>query len=123
MAWGAKQSFTDQTAINNTVEEFLAAVTLNPRELCHVQLKLDNEHASAVTDSLQVSVYTTLDATSEVWDVFPFMQFTVKPATINAEYFAFTIMGVRKFRIGGLSTGATNTYTMGGSYMLDGVNA
>lgn len=79
--------------------------------------------ARDVTDSLQVSVYTTLDASSEVWDVFPFMQFTIKPATINAEYFAFTVMGVRKFRIGGLSTGATNTYTMGGAYMLDGVSA
>ncbi|MEQ1887573.1 MAG: hypothetical protein ABL951_00155 [Alphaproteobacteria bacterium] len=123
MAWGSKQNFTDQTAINNTAEEFLASVTLNPRELCHVQLKIDNEHASAVTDSLQVSVYTTLDASSETWDVFAFMQFTIKPATINAEYFAFTVMGVRKFRIGGLSTGATNTYTMGGAYMLDGVSA
>ena len=123
MAWGTKTGFTGQTGINNTTEEFLEAVTLNPRELCHVQLKLDNEHASAVTDSLQVSVYTTLDASSEVWDVFPFMQFTIKPATINAEYFAFTVMGVRKFRIGGLSTGATNTYTMGGAYMLDGVSA
>lgn len=123
MAWGSKTAFTDQTLINNTAEEYLAGVTLNPRELCHVQLKIDNEHASAVTDSLQVSVYTTLDASSEVWDTFPFMQFTIKPATINAEYFAFTIMGVRKFRIGGLSTGATNTYTMGGAYMMDGVNA
>lgn len=123
MAWGAKQSFTDQTVINNTVEEFLAAVTLNPRELCQVQIKLDNEHASAVTDSLVVSVYTSADDTSEVWDVFPFMQFTIKPATINAEYFSFTVMGVRKFRIGGLSSGATNTYTMGGGYRLDGVSA
>ncbi len=123
MAWGSKQSFTDQTAINNTTEEFLASVTLNPRELAHVQLKIDNEHASAVTDSLVVSVYTTLDTASEQWDVFPFMQFTIKPATINAEYFAFTVIGVRKFRIGGLSTGATNAYTMGGAYMLDGVSA
>jgi hypothetical protein len=122
MAWGTKTAFTDQTAINNTTEEYLAAVTLNPRELCHVQLKMDNESAS-VTDSLQVSVYTTLDAASETWDNFPFMQFTIRPATINAEYFAFTVMGIKKFRIGGLSTGATNTYTMGGAYMLDGVSA
>ncbi|MDP1670772.1 MAG: hypothetical protein ACSLFL_16155 [Alphaproteobacteria bacterium] len=123
MAWGAKQNFTDQTAINNSTEKFLGSVTLNPRELCHVQLKIDNEHASAVTDSLQVSVYTTLDTAAETWDIFPFMQFTIKPATISAEYFAFTVMGVRKFRIGGLSTGAANTYTMGGAYMLDGVSA
>lgn len=123
MAWGTKTAFTDQTAINNSVEEFLEGVTLNPRELAHVQVKIDNEHASAVTDSLQMSVYTTLDDSSETWDTQPFMQFTIKPATINAEYFAFTVMGVRRFRIGGLSTGATNTYTMGGSYRLDGVNA
>ena len=123
MAWGTKQSFSDQTAINNTVEEFLAAVTLNPRELAHVQLKIDNEHASAVTDALTVSVYTTLDDSSETWDSTPFMQFTHKPATVSAEYVAFTVMGVRKFRIGGLSAGGTNTYTMGGSYRLDGVSA
>lgn len=122
MTWGTKTAFTDQTAINNTIEKYLGFVTLNPRELCHVQLKVDNESAS-VTDSLQVSVYTTLDAASETWDSFPFMQFTIKPATINAEYFAFTIMGVKKFRIGGLSTGAANTYTLGGAYMLDGVSA
>lgn len=123
MAWGSKQSFTDQTLINNSTEEFLAAVSLNPRELCHVQLKVDNEHASAVTDSLVVSVYTTLDTASETWDVLPFMQFTIKPASINAEYIAFVISGVRRFRIGGLSSGATNTYTMGGAYILDGVSA
>ncbi|MFZ5930864.1 MAG: hypothetical protein ACOY15_06585 [Pseudomonadota bacterium] len=123
MAWGTKTAFTDQTAINNTVEEYLAAVTLNPRELAHVQLKIDNEHGSLVTDSLQVSVYTTLDAATETWDSFPFMQFTIKPTSVSAEYFAFTVMGVKKFRIGGLVTGATNTYTMGGSYMLDGVSA
>lgn len=123
MAWGAIQNFTAQTAINNTTEEFLEAVTLNPREIAHIQLSIDNEHASAVTDSLQISVYTTLDASSEVWDVFPFMQFTIKPATINAEYYSFTIMGVYKFRIGGLSTGATNTYTLDGTYRLDGVSA
>ncbi|HAK64016.1 MAG: hypothetical protein ACOY17_05340 [Pseudomonadota bacterium] len=123
MAWGSKQNFTDQTAINGATEKFLAAVSLNPRELAHVQLKIDNEHASAVTDGLQVSVYTTLDDASETWDSAPFMQFTHKPATVSAEYFAFTVMGVKKFRIGGLSTGAANTYTMGGSYRLDGVSA
>lgn len=123
MAWGSKTAYTDVTAVNNTTEEFLEAVSLNPREICHVQLKVDNEHASAVTDSLIVSVYTTLDASSETWDVFPYMQFTMKPTTVSAEYFSFTIMGVYRFRIGGLSTGATNAYTMGGNYRLDGVNA
>ncbi|MEQ1888905.1 MAG: hypothetical protein ABL951_06960 [Alphaproteobacteria bacterium] len=123
MAWASEAAFTDQTAINNSTEEFLDAVSLNPRELCHVQLKLDNEHGSVVTDSLQVSVYATLDESSEVWDTHPLMQFTIKPNSVSAEYFSFAVMGVRKFRIGGLSTGATNTYTMGGTYRLDGVSA
>lgn len=123
MAWGSEQSFTDQTVINNSVEEFLEAVTLNPYEVAHVQLKIDNEHASAVTDALQISVYTTIDATSEVWDTDPFMRFEYKPSTINAEYKSLLIMGVRKFRFGALSKGATNTYTFGGTYMLNGVSA
>ncbi|HAK63586.1 MAG TPA: hypothetical protein DCO82_10150 [Alphaproteobacteria bacterium] len=122
MAWATKQTFGDQNSINNSTEKFLTAVTLNPRELCHVQLLVDNEHASTVTDALIISVYTTLDDSSETWDSVPIMQFRHLPATVSAEYVAFTIMGVRKFRIGGLSAGG-NTYTMGGAYRLDGVNA
>lgn len=123
MTWGTKQSFTDQTAISNTTEKFLAAVTLNPRELCHVQMKIDNEHASTVTDSAVISVYTTPDDSSEVWDAAPLFQFLHKPATVSAEYLSFMIMGVPKFRIGVLSSGSTNTYTAGGSYRKDGVSA
>ena len=123
MAWGSKTGFTGQTGINNTTEEFLEAVTMNPYEQCHVQLEVDNEHASTVTDGLIISVYGTLDAATEQWDSTPFMQFTHKPATVSAEYVSFMVTGFYKFRIGGLSTGATNTYTMGGAYMLDGVSA
>lgn len=123
MAWGSKTTFTDQTGINNTTEKFLDIVTLNPRELCHVQMKIDNEHASTVTDSAIISVYTTNDDSSETWDTVPLMQFIHKPATVSAEYLSFSIMGVPKFRIGVLSSGSTNTYTAGGSYKLDGVSA
>ena len=123
MAWGTKTGFTGQTGINNTTEEFLDAVTLNPREICHIQLSVDNEHASTVTDSLIISVYTTLDASSEVWDSAPFMQMTIKPPTVSAYLVPLTITGVYKFRIGGLSSGATNTYAFDGDYRVDGVSA
>lgn len=123
MAWGSKTPFTAVTAVNNTTEEFLEAVTMNPYEVCHVQLQVDNEHASAVTDALIISVYGTLDASTEQWDTVPFMQFTHKPATVSAEYLSFTISGVYKFRIGALSAGATNTYTLDGDYRLNGVSA
>jgi hypothetical protein len=124
MPWGADTAFTSATAINNTVEEFLEDVALNPRELCHVQLEVDNEHASTVTDDLIVSVYTTLDDTAEVWDDFPLLRFTVTPSGVAVERIAFVVgPGIFKFRIGGLSSGATDTYTMGGDYRIDGVNA
>lgn len=123
MAWGTKTDFTAQTGINNTTEEFLEAVTMNPYEQCHVQLQVDNEHASTVTDGLIISLYGTLDAATEQWDTVPFMQFTHKPATVSAEYVSFMVTGVYKFRIGGLSAGATNTYTLDGSYRLNGVSA
>ena len=123
MAWGSKTGFTGQTGINNTTEEFLEAVTMNPYEQCHVQLEVDNEHASTVTDGLIISVYGTLDAATEQWDSTPFMQFTHKPATVSAEYVSFMVTGFYKFRIGGLSAGATNTYALDGTYRLNGVSA
>lgn len=123
MAWGGKTDFTAVTAVNNTTEEFLEAVTMNPYEVCDVQLLIDNEHASAVTDAAIISLYGTLDASTEQWDTVPFMQFNHKPATVSAEYLSFTVAGVYKFRIGVLSAGATNTYTVDGSYRLNGVSA
>lgn len=123
MAWGDKQNFDAQTGINNTTEEFLNAVTLNPYEVCHVQLFVDNEHATTVTDGLIISVYGTLDAATEQWDTVPFMQFVHKPTTVSVENVPLIISGVYKFRIGGLSAGATNTYTLDGSYRLNGVSA
>ena len=124
MAWGTKTDFTAQTGINNTTEEFLEAVTLNPYEICDVQLLVDNEHASAVTDALIISLYGTLDASTEQWDTVPFMQFTHKPALVSvSEYVSFTVAGVYKFRIGGKSSGGNDTYTLDGSYRLNGVSA
>ncbi len=121
VAWGADTALTTQTAINNTVEEFLhgagLGIDLSAGLQAHIQLEVDNEGASVV-DDLIVSIYTSLDITSEVWDDAPFMQFTITPSGIALERHAFVVSGVYKFRIGCLSSGATDAYTAGGDYRV-----
>ena len=126
MAWGSKTTLGSQTAIDNTTEEFLPSagggVSLNPGETVHVQLEIDNEHGSTVTDACEIRIYTSLDASTEDWDEVAWQAFTHKPATIAAEDYSFLISGVYRFRIGIKSAGATNTYTVSGNYRSNGVS-
>ncbi len=117
VVWGADTALTTQTAINNTVEEFLGTIDLSTALQAHVQLEVDNESGS-ITDDLIVNIYSTLDATSEVFDDEPFMQFTITPSGIALERHAFVVSGIYKFRIGCLSSGATDVYTAGGDYRV-----
>ncbi len=121
VTWGADIALTTQSVINNTVEEFLHAtglgIAMAGALACHVQLEVDIESGSVV-DDLLVAVYTTLDADTEVWDDVPFFSFSHTPAGIALERVAFIVSGVYKFRIGCLSSGATDTYTAGGDYRL-----
>lgn len=121
VTWGAKTALTTQTAINNTTEEFLhgsgLGITLATGLSCHVQLEVDNE-AGSVTDDLLVAIYTTLDDSSAVWDDVAFMSFAHTPAGIALERVAFIVSGVYHFRIGVLSSGATDTYGAGGDYRI-----
>lgn len=125
MAWGSDTSLGSQTAIDNSTEEYLPSagggVTLNPGETCHVQLGIDNESGS-VTDAVEIRVYTTLDATSEDWDEHAWQTFSVTPTAITEEDYSFLVSGVYKFRIGLLSAGATDTYTVNGNYRLNGIS-
>lgn len=118
VAWGADTALTTQTAIDNSTEEFLGIIDLAAGLQAHVQLEVDNEHADTVTDDLIVNVYTTLDASSEVWDDEPFMTFQITPAAVALERHSFVVSGVYKFRIGCLSSGTTNTYAAGGDYRV-----
>ncbi len=121
VAWGADTALTTQTAINNTVEEFLhgagLGIDLSTGLQAHIQLEVDNESGSVV-DDLIVSIYTSLDDASEVWDDAAFMQFTITPSGIALERHAFVVSGVYKFRIGVLSSGAADLYTAGGDYRV-----
>ena len=126
MAWGSDTSLGSQTAINNTTEEFLPSagggISLNPGETCHVQLGIDNEHATTVTDAVEIRIYTTLDDTSEDWDEVAWQTFSVLPTAVTERDYSFLVSGVYKFRIGLLSAGATNTYTVNGNYRLNGIS-
>ena len=114
--WGSDTALTTQTAIDNSTEEFMGTIDLATALSAHIQLEIDNEDGSSVTDDVIISVYATLDASSEVFDDVAMMAFRITPAAITLERMSFVVSGVYKFRIGALSAGATDTYAVGGDY-------
>ena len=52
---------------------------VNPRETAHVQVSVD--FPGSPTDHAIIAVYTTLDDTSEVWDLIPMMEFLLENTT------------------------------------------
>ena len=120
MAWGADTSATQLTSI--TTEQFFDATPqLNPRETAHVQVSVD--FPVTPTDHLIVAVYTTLDVSSEVWDIIPMMEFLLEN-TSDPNRISFLVTGVYKFRVGVRRSGSTDTITSADlSYRVDGVNA
>ncbi len=67
-------------------------------------------------------MYTTLDDTSEVWDVIPMMEFLIENTT-DPNRISFLVTGVYKFRVGVRRSGSTDTITSADlSYRKDGVN-
>lgn len=120
MAWGSDTAATQLTGI--TTEQFFDQVpTLNPRETAHLQLSVD--FPSSPADHAVVAVYTTLDDTSEVWDLIPMMEFLIENTT-DPNRISFVVTGVYKFRVGVRRSGSTDTITGADmSLRKDGVNA
>ena len=73
MAWGSKTQIETAASVAGT-ELFSDKVDLNPGEQAHVQVVANS---GGTTDNLIISVYTTLDATSENWDTVPLFSFIV----------------------------------------------
>ena len=117
VTWSADTALTTQTAIDNSTEEFIGTIDLASGLSAHIQLEIDNESGS-VTDAVIISVYATLDATSEVFDDAPYMTFSILPSGIALERHPLVVSGIYKFRIGVLSSGATDTYAVGGDYRV-----
>jgi hypothetical protein len=105
-----------------TTEQFFNQVpTLNPRETAHVQVSVD--FPASPTDHAIIAVYTTLDDTSEVWDLIPMMEFLIENTT-DPNRISFLVTGVYKFRVGVRRSGSTDTITSADlSLRKDGVNA
>jgi hypothetical protein len=112
---------SSHSAYQHTTEQFFNQVpTLNPRETAHVQVSVD--FPASPTDHLLVAVYTTLDDTSEVWDIIPMMEFLIENTT-DPNRISFLVTGVYKFRVGVRRSGSTDTITSADlSYRKDGVN-
>ncbi len=121
MAWGADTAMTQLTSITNIEQFFSTLVTLNPREIAHCQA--DINFVVTPTDDMILSVYTTLDAASEVWDDTPLLTFTIDKDTDPHQVSFVVGPGIYKFRIGVKASGATDTHTSADlSYRLDGVS-
>lgn len=119
MTWGAKVSATQLTSI--TTEEFFdAVITLAPGEQADVEVEFNPP--TTPTDDLVVSVYGTLDESSENWDDTPILSFTISNA-IDPNKASFVLAGFYKMRIGVKRSGTTDTITSADmSYRKDGVS-
>ena len=122
VTWGDKTALTTQTTIDNATEEFLhgsgLGIDLSGGLSCHIQLEVDVDGGAGPTDDLIVAIYTSLDDTSEVWDDEPFFEQTITPADLDLDRHPLVVSGIYKFRIGCLSSGATNTYAVGGDFRV-----
>lgn len=118
MAWSSKTNATQLTSI--TVEQFFNQTpTLDPGEIAHVQISVD--FPTTPTDHAVISVYSTLDDSSEVWDLVPFLQFQLDKAT-DPSRASFYVSNIYKFRIGVKRSGSTDTLTSADmSYRTNGV--
>jgi hypothetical protein len=120
MAWGSKTTATQLTSIT-TEQLFDALVTLNPREMAHVQVEVD--FLVTPTDHTIVAVYPTLDDSSEEWDIVPAQEFILENGS-NPNRISFQIPGLYKFRLGVRRSGSTDALASADmSYRKDGVNA
>lgn len=111
MAWGSTQTATQLTSI--TTEQFFAfggssALSLNPGESMHFQV--DVNFPTSPTDHAIVSVYGTLDDSSENWDDTPALTFSVDKA-IDPNAASFIISDLYRFRVGVKRSGTTDTLT------------
>jgi hypothetical protein len=116
LTWGADTSGgTQLTTVDNATEEFFDTIDSSNAYQTQVEVLADNESGSVV-DALLVAVYLTLDTASYDWDDQAFMSFTFLPTAITQEKMTFVLPNVFTWRIGCLSAGATDLYTVDMNY-------
>lgn len=120
MGWGSKTNILSDSSIDST-DDYSSAITLSPGEIAHVEVKAQNKTSSSLTNDATVSVYTTLDGSSEDWDTEPIFAQSIT-ASSNYIKISFVLSGIYKARLGVRSDGATDDYTASANYRKDGVN-
>ena len=115
LVWGADTSGgTQLTTVDNVTEEFFD--TIDGSNAYQTQAEIIANSSGTPTDALIIAVYLTLDTTSHDWDDQAFQTFTFFPATTNDEKLTFILPTIFTWRIGCLSAGAVDTYTVDMNY-------
>jgi hypothetical protein len=119
MAWGSDTASTQLTTI--TTEQFFSQTPqLNPGETAHCQVAVD--FPTTPTDNAIVSVYATLDDSSEDWDEIPYMSFVIDNSEDTSDV-SFLVSGVYKFRVGvKQDTGTTNLTSADMNHRVNGID-
>lgn len=118
MAWGSKTQIENAASVGST-ELYSDAVTLDPGESAHIQVV---GNSNGTTDSLYVSVYSTLDDSSENWDTIALNRFLLDCTDGNDNDISFILHGPYKFRLGFVRDGTTDTITTNAWVRTDGVS-
>ncbi len=119
MAWGRKTQIENAASVAGT-ELYSDKVTLNPGESSHIQV-IGNSNGT--TDNLVISVYATLDASSENYDTVPLFAFELDCTDGNDNDVSFIVSGVYGFRLGFVRSGSTDTITTNAYSRENGIDA
>lgn len=119
MAWSSDTAATQLTSI--TTEQFFdVSPTFSPGEWAHVQVSVD--WPAAPVDDIFIACYSTLDDSSEVWDLVPLFQIRLS-RLVDPNIISFIVREVYRFRVGVRRTGTTTTITSADlSYRTNGIS-
>jgi len=116
LTWGADTSGgTQLTTVDNVTEEFFDTIDSSDAYQTQIEVLANNESGS-VTDALVVAIYLTLDTATHDWDDQAYQTFTFLPTAITEVKTSFILSTVYTWRIGCLSAGATDLYTVDMNY-------
>ena len=121
MAWGDKVASTQLTSVTSTEQFFSQTPQLSPGETAHVEIELNP--VTSPTDNLVVSVYGTLDTSTQSWDEVALFSFEIDKGT-DPNKASFKINDVFSFRVGVKAAGGTDTHTsVDMNHRVNGISA
>lgn len=122
MAWEASPGtlISDDVSVTGTTwADSSSMVSLNPAELCVIEIESDPP--ATPTNDLVVGVFPTLDG-GTTYATLPVLTFTVSNST-DPLYRLFSVIGWPAFKLMYKLTGSTDTFTVRARARKDGVSA